>query len=78
MNGGLAEHKVREKGDPCQLEYQALQFLPTPQVCEGQVKGVAGIYMCAVCMCLCFLGTPDIFIQRVLFLSLPYSKVETN
>lgn len=78
MNGGIAEQKVREKGDPCQLKYQALQFLPTTQVCEGQVKGVADIYMCTVCMCLCFLGTPDIFIQRVLFLSLPHSKVETN
>lgn len=44
--GGGGEHKLREKGDPCQSEYQTQEFSQVIQVSEGKVKAQQA-YVCA-------------------------------
>ena len=46
MERELAEHKLREKGELCQLEYQAQRFSQVIQVSEGKAKAQQA-YVCA-------------------------------
>lgn len=48
----LAEYKLREKGDPCQLEYQAQQFSQVNSGKEGKGKAQQA-YVCAPSVCIC-------------------------
>ena len=63
VEGALVKHKLKEKGDPCQLDYEAQHFFPTIWVNEGKVK-VQQAYACGpcVCVCACSLNIPNIFI----------------